>query len=242
MSLFFALRVAFSTATTGTGSIGVGSRLGPSFLIPSETAIADGDTTRILVQEGDDMMIAKATYAAAGGGSFAINTVVESVVGGTVGTTQMSLAGAAGVRLLPPIPEDFNKNIVRTDRDQSSDLDSTARTQARANIKAEKLGVSVASNVQTASYTLALTDAGAPVRMNVGSANNLTVPPNSSVAFDVDTYVNLEQYGAGQTSIVAGAGVTIRSRNGLKLAGQYAVASLHKIGTDEWIACGDLTS
>jgi hypothetical protein len=97
-----------------------------------------------------------------------------------------------------------------------------------------------ASNTQTASYTLVLADEGKFVRMNVASANNLTVPPNSSVAFPVDTVINLEQYGAGQTTIVAGAGVTIRSRNGLKLAGQYAGGTLHKIATDEWMLFGDV--
>lgn len=98
------------------------------------------------------------------------------------------------------------------------------------------------SNVQTSAYTLVLSDAGKTVRMNVASAHNLTVPPNSSVAFPTDTVVNIEQYGAGQTTINPGSGVTIRNRNGLKLAGQYAVATLHKIGTDEWIAAGDLTT
>jgi hypothetical protein len=97
-----------------------------------------------------------------------------------------------------------------------------------------------AVNTQTASYTLVLADAGKVVEMNVGSANNLTVPPNSSVAFPTGTFVNLGQYGAGATTIVAGAGVTIRNRNGLALGGQYAVATLYKRGTDEWVAGGDL--
>jgi hypothetical protein len=109
-------------------------------------------------------------------------------------------------------------------------------------IGAETLGKTATSNVQTASYTLALSDAGKPVRMNVGSANNLTVPPNSSVAFPTETYINIEQYGAGQTTIVPGSGVTVRSRNGLKMAGQYAMATLHKIGTDEWMLGGDVTT
>jgi len=76
----------------------------------------------------------------------------------------------------------------------------------------------------------------------VASANNLTIPPNSSVAFATETVINVVQMGAGQTTLLAGSGVTIRSRNGLKLAGQYAVASLYKRGTDEWVAGGDLTT
>jgi hypothetical protein len=41
--------------------------------------------------------------------------------------------------------------------------------------------------------------------------------------------------------LTPGAGVTIRSRIGLNLAGQYAVAYLYKRGTNEWVASGDLT-
>ena len=50
--------------------------------------------------------------------------------------------------------------------------------------------------------------------MNVATANTLTVPPNSSVPFQVGTQVAVRQYGAGVTTLTAGAGVTIRSRGG----------------------------
>jgi hypothetical protein len=95
-------------------------------------------------------------------------------------------------------------------------------------------------NTQTASYTGVLGDAGKTVEMNVASANNFTVPPNSSVAFATGTVLNVVQLGAGATTIVAGSGVTIRNRNGLVLGGQYAVATLYKRGTNEWVAGGDL--
>jgi len=98
----------------------------------------------------------------------------------------------------------------------------------------------VAQNVPTSSYTLVLADAGKAVEMNVASANNLTVPPNSSVAFPVGTVIEVVQLGAGQTTIVAGSGVTIRSQGGLRLAGQYGAASLRKRATDEWVLVGAL--
>lgn len=101
----------------------------------------------------------------------------------------------------------------------------------------------IAANRQTSSYTLALTDANKLVEINNGSANNLTIPPNSSVAFPVGTQIVLAQYGAGQTTVVAGSGVTIRSSGGkLKLTGQYSGATLIKIATDEWYLFGDITS
>lgn len=101
----------------------------------------------------------------------------------------------------------------------------------------------VATNTQTGSYTLVIGDAGKVVEMNVGSANDLTVPPNSSVAFSTGTVIEVFQYGAGQTTIVAGSGVTIRSSGGkLKLTGQYSAASLRKRATDEWVLQGDIAS
>lgn len=98
------------------------------------------------------------------------------------------------------------------------------------------------ANRQTGSYTLVLGDAGLVVEMNVGSANNLTVPPNSSVAFPTGTVIEVLQYGAGQTTLVAGSGVTIRSPAGLKISAQYGAASLRKLAIDEWAAEGRLTT
>jgi hypothetical protein len=98
-------------------------------------------------------------------------------------------------------------------------------------------------NRQTASYTLVLGDANKIVEMNVATANNLIVPLNSSVAFPIGTPLNVSQYGAGQTTIVATSGVTIRSASGnLKIASQYVAVSLVKIGANEWYCFGNLSA
>jgi len=100
----------------------------------------------------------------------------------------------------------------------------------------------IITNRRTASYTLALTDADKLVEMNVATANNLTVPLNSSVAFPIGTKIDLAQYGAGQTTVVATSGVTVRSAGGaLKLTSQYSGATLVKIATDEWYLFGNIT-
>lgn len=101
----------------------------------------------------------------------------------------------------------------------------------------------VLANPQTASYTLVLGDAAKAVEMNVASANNLTVPPNSSVPYPIGTVLEVLQYGAGQTTIVAGAGVTLRSPGGrLKIAAQYGAAALRQRATDEWTVEGNLAT
>lgn len=97
-------------------------------------------------------------------------------------------------------------------------------------------------NAQTDSYTLVLADAFKLVTMNKGSANNLTVPLNSSVAFSVGTRIDIAQIGAGQTTVVATGGVTINATPGLKLRAQYSGASLVKTATDTWLLFGDLSA
>lgn len=96
----------------------------------------------------------------------------------------------------------------------------------------------VTTSTQTASYTLVANDAGKVVEMNVASANTLTIPPNSSVAFPIGTIIEVYQVGAGQCTVTAGSGVTLRAPGGAKTAAQYASASLRKRGTDEWVLAG----
>ena len=78
--------------------------------------------------------------------------------------------------------------------------------------------------------------------MNVGSANNLTVPLNSSVPFPVGTKIDILQVGAGQTTVVATGGVTINANPGIKLSGQWSAASLVKRATDTWVLIGNITA
>ncbi len=89
-------------------------------------------------------------------------------------------------------------------------------------------------------YTPVIGDRGLIITMNNGSASTLTVPPNSSVAYAVGNSMRVVQLGAGQVTITAGSGVTLRSTPGLKLRAQYSSCTLTKIATDEWLVIGDL--
>ena len=120
-----------------------------------------------------------------------------------------------------------------------SDVDDpdAARDNIDAEPKAKRIGVTEPAG----SYTLVLTDAGKDIQMQSASANNLTIPPNASVAFETLTVITGGQYGAGTTTIVAGSGVTIRSRDSkLTSGGQYARWEMMKIDTNEWWIAGDL--
>lgn len=130
----------------------------------------------------------------------------------------------------------------------ATDAVTTAKIQDNAVTQAKLADRTVGSaeldnltlNAQTGtSYTLVLTDAHKLVTLSNASAITLTVPTNASVAFDTGDQVNLLQLGAGQVT-VSGAGVTFRSEGSkLKLKGQYAMATLVKIGTDEWVLVGN---
>lgn len=113
----------------------------------------------------------------------------------------------------------------------------TSAIQTQIDTKTNKL---ITANRQTASYTLVASDADKLVEMNVGSANNLTVPAS---VFSAGTQILLAQYGAGQTTIVAGSGMTIRSNGGkLKLSAQYSGATLVFISATEAYLFGDISA
>ena len=102
----------------------------------------------------------------------------------------------------------------------------------------------IALNAQTGtSYTAVLGDDGKLITCDNASAITFTVPPNSSVAFGIGTQINVMQLGAGQVTIAAGAGVTLRSSGSkLKTHSQYAVATCCKIATDTWVVIGNLAA
>jgi hypothetical protein len=117
---------------------------------------------------------------------------------------------------------------------------ATAAQGATADTAVQPEDLLKTPNVQTASYVAALTDE--VVEMDSASANTFTVPPNSSVAFPIGSILEVWQAGAGQTTIVAGAGVTIKpgASNTLALLEQDAGCSIRKTGTDTWRLIGKM--
>ena len=99
-------------------------------------------------------------------------------------------------------------------------------------------------NAQTGTtYTLVATDAGKLVTLNNGSAITLTVPQDSDATIAVGTYIDLYQLGAGQVTVAAGTGATLRT-SGLtaKARAQYARLGVQKVAADTWSLFGDLAA
>jgi hypothetical protein len=123
--------------------------------------------------------------------------------------------------------------------DNTSDANkpiSTA-TQTALNDKSDK---NITLERKTASYTLVASDNGKMIEMNVASANTLTI--NASL-FSAGNQILISQYGAGQTTITAGAGVTLRSSGGkLKTSAQYSLVTIIAISSTEFYVAGDLTA
>lgn len=94
----------------------------------------------------------------------------------------------------------------------------------------------IGANTYTdATYTFALTDQDTYIRFNRATAQTITVPANSTVAFPVGTEINGIQAGAGQVTFVAAGGVTLNSKGAvLSISGQFGGFSLKKYGTDTW--------
>lgn len=98
-------------------------------------------------------------------------------------------------------------------------------------------------NAQTGTtYTLVLTDGGKMITSSNGSAQTITVPPNSSVAFPVGTQIIVQNLGSANATLAQGSGVTIQSKDSNKeIDGQYASAALIKTATNTWSLIGALT-
>jgi len=98
-------------------------------------------------------------------------------------------------------------------------------------------------NAQTGTtYTLVLTDVAKVVSLTNAASITLTIPTNATVAFPTGTQILLYQGGAGQVT-VSGAGVTIRAQGSkTKINGQYAIAGLLKVDTNEWVFFGNTST
>jgi len=97
----------------------------------------------------------------------------------------------------------------------------------------------VPPRVVTSSTTLVLGDSSNAVEYNSSSAGNITIPPNSSVNFDLGAQMIIRGIGTGVVSIVAGSGVTLQAEGGLvTTAAQYGAMTIYQSSLDVWAVIG----
>jgi len=75
-----------------------------------------------------------------------------------------------------------------------------------------------------------------------GTAVDITIPANSSVAYPVGTSIDVLRTNTGGVRIVGAAGVTVNGTPGAYLRAQWSAATLFKRATDTWVLIGDLAT
>jgi hypothetical protein len=161
------------------------------------------------------------------------NAIVQVIIAKATFQASVTSTGSNAASLINTITTNFDGIL------SSADTNVQAALETIDNYTPQKVLI----NNQTADYTLALTDAGKLVTMNLTStANTLTIPKNAVVAFPVGTFVLIEQLGTGQTTVAPVDGdVTLHSTDSLvALYGQYSVAALIQTSSNVWCLYGDL--
>lgn len=90
----------------------------------------------------------------------------------------------------------------------------------------------------TTTRTCVATDRNALIDCTHASGCSATIPPHSAVPYPKGTAILFRQGGAGQVTLVQGAGVTITTPLTLKSLQQYAVIGVLKIANNTWTAFG----
>lgn len=106
-----------------------------------------------------------------------------------------------------------------------------------------RAAVSIApATIADAAYTLVLGDAYGYHRLTNVAGCDITVPPNSDVAFAIGTVITFRQAVAAASTLVAGTGVTLNAPGGaggsLEFAEEGATVQIKKISTDAWDVIG----
>ena len=121
-------RTRMTTATTGTGTITLGSAVS-RFATFAEVGVSDGDVVPYTIEDGDDYENGLGTYTASGT-TLSRDTVRDSKISGTHGTSKINLSGGALVFISAHAEDlviyDQNENITPP-TDDGGALGTTSR-------------------------------------------------------------------------------------------------------------------
>lgn len=235
--------VTVANAATGSGpsisSTGTDSNV-DLLLVAKGTGVVKADGVEVATISGTQTLSNKTLTASkiVDDGFIADANGNELIVGGTtasaVNEIKVSNAATGSSPVIEAQGDDTNVGIELTTKGSGTVTINGMELSAAAS--------AITGNTQTSNYTLTLSDAGKMIVMNSSSANTLTIPLNSSVAFPVGTRIDIVQYGTGTTTIAkANVSMILNSFSGnLDLYGQYAAATLWKKASDEWLLVGNL--
>ena len=221
-----ATKLVFTTGVSETAAASATAKMTLSsaglLTIADDFVIKDGGT--IGVSSANDAM----TISSAGIVTFKDDILIKDA--GTIGSASDPDAiaiAANGVVTFSQVP------VLPDDTIETADIQDNAVTPAK---------IAGAVNAQTGTtYTLVLTDAFKTVTSSNGSAQTVTIPLNSSVAFATGDRIDIVMLGSGTTSVTGASGVTVNGVNGGTgaISAQFAAVSCLKIATDTWILMGN---
>lgn len=187
-------------------------------------------------------------------------TAIASLTTTSYGRALLSLADAASADWVTKALYDANTMLVaHTDntpvavtvsanqvvgRGNSGNIKGLTPAETAAIVGTEVFTQAQGINAQTGTtYTLVAGDAGKMVTLSNVSAITLTVPQDSDATIAIGTYIDLYQLGAGQVTVVAGSGATLRV-SGLtaKARAQYSRFAVQKVSANTWVVFGDLAA
>lgn len=176
-----------------------------------------------------------------GDGVTAWNSLGYAFVPNSLVTTKGDIIAATAASTPARVGVGSNNTVLVADSAATPGVKWAALTASQIpTLEATKVPTQV-QNARTDSYTLVLSDAGKLIEMGKATAQTLTIPLNSSVAFPTGTKIDVIQTGAGETTIAGASGVTVNSEGSkLKLNAQWAAATLIKRATDTWVVIGSL--
>jgi len=155
--------------------------------------------------------------------------------GSTSGTTTLQATAIAGTNTLT-LPATSNDTLVG----KATTDTLTNKTLTSPTINTPKITIDF--NAQTGtSYSLVASDQDKLVTLSNAAAITLTIPPS---VFSAGQLVNIQQIGAGQVTLAAGAGVTITSTGATsaapKLRAQFSAATVVCTAANTFTVIGDL--
>ena len=152
------------------------------------------------------------------------------------GTTNLSydagartVASDTGTDAVLPLADGTNAGLMASADKTKLDGVEAGATTSRVTIPADV----------TASHVATSADANASTGMDSASALTVTINTGVFTAGDLAEY---RQVGAGQVTVAAGVGVTLRAPNGAKTRAQYSPVQVLCLGGDVFSVTGDTTT